>query len=69
MMAMAVGTVPHVHQLDLAHMSLQQMETAAFSFELLGLIVLTNPVRPDSKDTINKLQDKYDPLPACTYGT
>ena len=56
-MAMAVGTVPNVHQLDLSRMSQQQVSAHAIGFELLCLIVLANHVRPDSKETITQLQD------------
>ena len=56
-MAMAVGIVPNVHQLDLSRMSQQQVAAHATGFDLLCLIVLTNHVRPDSKDTITQLQD------------
>lgn len=56
LMAMAVGTVPNVHLLDLPRMSLQQVSAHTTSFELLCLVVLTNHVRPDSKATITQLQ-------------
>lgn len=55
-MAMAVGTVPNVHRLDLTCMSQQQVSAHATDFELLCLIVLTNHVRPDSRDTVTQLQ-------------
>ena len=58
-MVMAVGVVPNVHQLDLVRMSQQQLEAEAMNFELLGLIVLSNPVRPDSKTTMTRLQDRW----------
>ena len=57
LMAMAVGTVPNVHQLDLSRMSQQQVCAHASSFELLCLIVLSNHVRPDSRDTLTQLQE------------
>ena len=56
-MAMAVGTIPNVHQLDLSRMSQQQVSAHATGFELLCLIVLSNHVRPDSRDTLTQLQE------------
>ena len=56
MMAMAVGTIHHAHQLDLMHMTQQQVEAQVTHMDLLCLMVLTNSVRPDSEDTINQLQ-------------
>ena len=57
-MALAVGTLPHVHQLDLSVMSHQDIEARAENLEMLSLIVLTNHIRPDSKTTIRELQDR-----------
>ena len=57
LMALAVGTVPDVLSLDVAALSLQQAELNASNFQLLGLIVLTNPIRPDSRSTVTQLQD------------
>ena len=56
LMALAVGLVPNVHQLDVSRMTQQQVQEQATDFALLGLIVLTNRVRPDSRDTIVELQ-------------
>ena len=55
-MAMAVGVLHDVHQLDLPRMSLAEIEAHATQLELLGLIVLSNQIRPDSRDTITQLQ-------------
>ena len=55
-MAMAVGVLHDVHQLDLPRMSLAEIEAHALQLELLGLIVLSNQIRPDSRDTITQLQ-------------
>lgn len=57
-MALAVGTLPHVHNLDLSVMSHQDIEGHAENLEMLSLIVLTNHVRPDSKPAIEELQDQ-----------
>ncbi|KAL0023496.1 hypothetical protein WJX79_002152 [Trebouxia sp. C0005] len=56
LMAMAVGTIPDVHQLDLLRMTQQQVEAHVTHMELLGLMVLTNNIRSDSKSTITELQ-------------
>ena len=58
-MAMAVGVLPDVDQLDLPHMSLSDIEAQAQQLELLCLVVLSNQIRPDSKDTITQLQQGY----------
>lgn len=54
---MAVGIIPSVGNLDLHRMSQQQIEAQAIDFELLGLVVLTNHVRRDSKATVSELQE------------
>ena len=53
---MAVGTIQHAHQLDLLHMTQQQIEAHVIHMDLLCLMVLTNSIRPDSEDTISQLQ-------------
>ena len=58
-MAMAVGIIPNVGNLDLPSMSQQQVEAQAVDVELLALVVLTNHVRHDSKSTISELQERY----------
>ena len=57
LLAMAMGTIRNASELSLAHMTPQQVEASATKMCLLSLIVLTNNVRPDSKDTIGHLQD------------
>ncbi len=57
LMAIAVGVIPDVHQLDLLRMTQQQVEAHVTHMELLCLMVLTNNIRPDSKSTITELQD------------
>ena len=59
LMAMAVGTISNVGNLDLHCMTQQQIEAEAVDLELLALVVLTNHVRHDSKPTISELQDRY----------
>lgn len=58
-MALAVGKLPHVHQLDLTCMSQQQVEARAEGFQLLGLIVVANQVRQDSKNAVIQLQHRH----------
>ena len=74
LMAMAVGVIPNVTQLDLVHMTQQQVETHVTHMELLCLMVLTNNIRPDSKETISELQEGYvvmlsKHIPAAMYCT
>ena len=56
-MALAVGVLKDVDKLDLARMS--QLEIDATQLQLLGLVVLSNQIRSDSKDTIMQLQQGY----------
>jgi len=55
-MALAVGTLPHVDHLELSVMTQQQVEALTPGFDLLGLIVLSNNLRSDSRDTVLELQ-------------
>jgi len=57
LLAMAVGVIPNAASLDFAMMTQQQVEARAVHMQLLSLVVLTNNVRSDSKDTITHLQD------------
>ena len=57
LLAMAVGTLPTLNEADLSGLSQQQLEMRCSQIELLALVVLTNHVRPDSRDTITQLQD------------
>ena len=58
LLAVAAGVIPEVHSLDLQRMTQQQVEAAAVSLQLLGLVVLTNSIREDSKDAIHQVQDE-----------
>ncbi|KAL0036849.1 hypothetical protein WJX77_002108 [Trebouxia sp. C0004] len=57
LLAAAVGVIPAVHKLDLPRMTQQQAEASASCIELIALVVLTNSIRGDSKDTITQLQE------------
>ena len=59
MLAIAAGVVHGVNKLDLSSMSLQQLEGPC-KLRLLGLTVLTNHLRPESKAVISELQDRCD---------
>ncbi len=57
LLAMAMGAIPNAAGLDFARMTQHQVEACAVHMHLLSLVVLTNNVRSDSKDTIAHLQD------------
>ena len=57
LLAGAVGVIQNVQKLDLLHMTQQQVEACATEMQLLSLVVLTNSVRDDSRETIRQLQD------------
>lgn len=59
LLAMAVGTIPKLNGADLPQLSQQQLEMQCSQIELLALVVLTNHVRPDSRETVTELQDRY----------
>ncbi|DBA90734.1 TPA: hypothetical protein ACH3X1_003944 [Trebouxia sp. C0004] len=58
LLAVAFGVLRDVAKLDLESMSLQALEQCAGHVELLGIVLMTNHVRADSKDTISHLQDR-----------
>ena len=60
LLAVAFGSLRDVAKLDLASMPLQALERHAGHMDLLGLVVMTNHLRTDSKETISHLQDRYD---------
>lgn len=69
LLAIACGSLRDVAKLDLASMPLQALEKRAGHMDLLGLVVMTNHLRTDSKDTISHLQDRYDqPTHMCSSG-
>lgn len=57
LLATAVGVIPDLHKLDLLCMTQPQVEASATCLELMALVVLTNSIRDDSKDTITQLQE------------
>ena len=50
-----------VTAMNLATTTQQQMESRIGSLDVLGLCVLSNHLRHDSKDTIQHLQERYAP--------
>lgn len=58
LMALAMGVIPCVATTDLMHAPQAHIEASARPLRLLGLIVLSNPVKPDSKEVISELQDQ-----------
>ena len=65
LIAVAMAVLPNMSQSDMDCMSQHQIEAAASPFRLLGIIVLTNPVKPDSKDIIAELQDRRASCALC----
>lgn len=57
LLALAVGIIPDVHKVDLLRLTQEQVEVCAMPLDLLSLVVLTNSVREDSKETIRQVQD------------
>ena len=58
LLAVAVGIIPNVQSLELLRMTQEQVEAHAVDMQLLGLVVLTNSIREDSKKTIHEVQDE-----------
>ena len=58
LLALAVGVLPNVKDLDVQCMSQGQIEACAKPLQLLGIMVLTNPIDTDSKNVIAELQDR-----------
>ncbi len=61
LLALAVGVIPDVHKVDLLRLTQEQVEVCAMPLDLLSLVVLTNSVREDSKETIRQVQDGCAP--------
>ncbi len=61
---MAAGKLHGLDQVDMNSATLQQLEGCS-ELHLLGLTVLSNHLRPESKVTISQLQDRLSP-PLCS---
>ena len=59
LLALAVGTIKNFSRLNVNTLTLQQAEAAVSHMSLLGVMVVTNQLRADSRDTISQLQDEY----------
>ena len=57
LLAIAGRRMHNVGHANFSAMTQQQAETRAGPLDLLGLIVLSNHLRPDTKETIAHLQD------------
>lgn len=55
---MAQADIPNVGKLRLSGMSQQQVEDYAGSLDLVGLVIISNHVNPDSKATVKQLQER-----------
>ena len=58
LLALAKGVLKGRDRQSLSPMSQEQLEKQVQQFELLGLLVLSNHLRSDSKGTITELQQQ-----------
>ena len=58
LLALAKGVLRNFDRQALSLMTQEQLERQVDRFELLGLLVLSNLLRPDSKQTITELQQQ-----------
>ena len=58
LLAVACGVILDAQQLDIVRMSQQQIEASAVDMQLLGLVILTNSVRSDSRETVQQIQNE-----------
>lgn len=69
LLALAVGTLSNVSAAELAGMDQQQAEACCGPLDLLGLQVLSNHLRPSSRQTVTNLKDRcaaqYCAVPRC----
>ena len=66
-LAVAMADLPHLACLDLPRMTQQQVEDQAGPFHLLGLIILSNHINPQSKATVKQLQEGWVDLPTWAH--
>ena len=57
LMAIASGVIKDVHKLDFSRMTQQDVEDCTTDLQLLGLVVLTNSLRPKAKQIVRDVQD------------
>lgn len=58
-LAIAQADIANIGTLSLPGMSQQQVEDCAGSLDLVGLVILSNHVNPDSKATVKELQERW----------
>lgn len=58
LLALAKGVLKGQDRQAWCRMSQQQLERQVDQFQLLGLLVLSNHLRPDSKGTVTELQQQ-----------
>ena len=58
LLALAVGTLKNTSAAEAAVLDQQQAEARCGPLKLLGLLVLSNHLRPTSQQTITNLQDR-----------
>ena len=55
LLAGAVGVIRNAQHLDFSRMTQQQVEACVTDMQLLSLVVITNNVRRDSRQTISQV--------------
>ena len=58
LLALCAGRLRGLSKQAVAGLSQEQLEARVERFTLLGLLVLSNSLRPDSQDTITQLQQQ-----------
>ena len=67
LLALAKGVLRGVDKQAMSLMTQEQLEAHAQGFELLGLLVLSNSLRPDSKATVTELQQRSVSVPSLSH--
>ena len=68
LVALAMGHVDvDMQELDMDALTIQQAQDFATKLDLLGLKVLSNYTRTDSRETVQQLQEQYALLPSLLY--
>ena len=64
LIALAAGTLKNFSQMDMDSLTLAEAEAAVLHLSVVGVIVVTNNLREDSKRTIEELQTGQVPCMA-----
>ena len=67
LLALAKGVLRGLDKQAMSLMTQEQLEAHAQGFELLGLLVLSNSLRPDSKATVTELQQRSVLVPSLSH--